>query len=67
LDPLQHLIKITHQFLIAKVDDKIALRFQPCGAAGIAGQFLRRLMRYTINLNHELCFTAAEVREEGTD
>ena len=67
LNPFQNRIKIAHQFLIAKTDDTIALRFEPSSAAIVVGQFFWRFMRYAINLDHELCITAAEVCEEGTD
>ena len=45
------------------VEAPIALRFQPGGAAAIAGQLFWRLVRYTIDLDHELRITTTEVRK----
>jgi hypothetical protein len=64
LNPLQHRIKITYQLLIAKANDAIPLRFQPSSPANIVGHRFRRLVRCTIDFDHELSITATEVREE---
>ena len=65
MNPLQHSVKISHQLLIAKSDDTVALRFQRSGAATIAGQFSRCLVGNTINLDYQLCFTTTEVCKKG--
>ena len=64
-DSLENAVGVTQRLIVPKAKHAIALSFEICGA-GLVGSPFQSVMA-PVQLDDQLGFSAAEVRDEGAD